>query len=513
MKKIILFVASVELLFATNGTNLIGTSTISRSLGGTGVAHFTNGVEALHKNVALMGDVKNSDFQFDITYFQASVTSSLYDKMPLNANLDSSGLGNLPSYDGPATANSQPMLDTSFIPSVGYVFRYSDHVVFGFGMIGAAGMATNYKGEMSQRQMKSSMMLMKLMPAISYRQNNVTFGFSPVIGLGSMSLNYDESYLDENGNPYPYGTKPQSDRQGLFGTNVGGDKLVPSLGFETGFDVKVTPRFRFGGTYKSSLKYTYKDVANFSQFGPNGMVYMADEWVRNNTNLTGGLNENQGLSDQLIAAGMNKTVANAIEALAGSSTIKGALAATNPKNLDDLVLEQPWEMAVGFSYQLNEEMLFTADYRYIAWGLAEGYKDFGWKNQNVIAAGLEFDLDGVRLRMGYNYADSPIEDTSNEQGALLTDVQGHLVFDQALSMLNLVGFPAISTTHFTCGMGWDLTDSMTLDGAVVYSPVSTVKRKGQLSPLQTGFDTIDFAYEYETKMEQLSLSFGLNIRM
>ena len=515
MRKFLLLVASVELLLATNGTNLIGTSTVSRSLGGTGVAHFTNGVEALHKNIALMGDVKKSDFQFDLTYFSANVTSGVYDKMPLNANLPSSNLPNLPSYDAKTYAKSQPMIDTSFIPSVGYVSRYNDHIVFGFGMIGAAGMAANYKGEMAQRQLKSSMMLMKLVPAISYRQNNTTFGFAPVIGLGSMSLNYDEAYLDPNGNPYPYGTKPQSNRQGLFGTNIGGDKLVPSLGFEAGFDVKVTPNFRFGGSYKSSLKYTYKNVANFSQFGPNGMVYMADEWVRNNVpqlhNV--GLNPNQGLSEQLQSAGMSQLAANAIEALAGTSTIQDALAATNPNHLDDLTLEQPWEMAIGFSYQLNEEMLLTADYRYIAWGLAQGYKDFGWKNQNVLAAGLEFDLDGVRMRMGYNYADSPIEDVSGEEGAFLTDVQGHYVFDQALSMLNMVGFPAISTTHFTFGLGWDMSDDITLDTAVVYSPTSTVTRKGALSPLQTGLDAVDFAYEYETKMEQLSISFGLNIRM
>lgn len=508
MKKTLLFLASAELLLATNGTNLIGTSTVSRSLGGTGVAHYTSAAEALHKNISLMGDVKESDFQFDLTYFQANITSSVYDKMPLNANLN---LPNLPSYNAKTSAQSQQMLDTSFIPSISYVFRHSDNVVFGFGMIGAAGMATNYKGEMSQRQIKSSMMLMKLVPAVSYRQNNTTFGFAPIIGLGSMSLNYDEAYLDSNGNPYPYGTKPQSNRSGLFGTNVGGDKLEPAFGFEAGFDVKVTPNFRFGGTYKSSLKYTYKEVANFSQFGPNGMVYMADEWIRNNYGQ--GLDPNQGLSQQLQNAGMNQLEADAIEALAGSATIQDALAATNPNNLDDLTLEQPWEMAIGFSYQLNETMLFTTDYRYIAWGLSEGYKDFGWKNQHVIAAGLEFDLDDMRMRMGYNYADSPIPDVANESGALLTNVQGHYVFDQALSMLNMVGFPAISTTHFTFGLGWDITDSATLDTAFIYSPTSTVSRKGALNPLQTGFDAIDFAYEYETQMEQFSLSFGLNIRM
>ena len=458
-----------------------------------------------------MGDVKEDEFQFDLTYFSADVSSGVYDKMPLNANLPSSGLPNLPSYDAKSYATSSPMLDTSFIPSVSYVFRYDDTTVLGIAMIGAAGMAVNYKGDYSQRQLKSSMMLMKILPAISYRQGNVTFGFAPVLGLGSMSLNYDEAYLDPNGNPYPYGTKPQSHRKGLFGTNVGGDTLVPSFGFEAGFDVKVTPKFRFGASYKSSLRYTYKNVANFAQFGPNGMVYMADEWMYNNYG--SGLQTNQGLSEQLQAAGMSSLAADAIEALAGTATIQDALSATNPNRLDDLTLEQPWEFAIGFSYDVTPISTFTFDYRYIAWGLAQGYKDFGWQNQNVIAAGMEFDFDTFMFRMGYNYAQSPIKNVSGEEGALLTDVQGHLVFDQALSMLNMVGFPAISTTHFTFGAGWDIDEKTTLDIAFVYSPQSSVTRKGSLSPLQTGFDALDMSYEYETRMEQMSLSFGLNIRM
>ena len=512
MKKLLLVcLGGVSALYATNGTNLIGTSAVSRSLGGTGVAHFTSAANALHKNVALMGDLQGEDnFQFDLTYFSANVTSGVYDKMPLNANLPGSGLPNLPSYDNMTYADSQPMLDTSFIPSVAYAWRHDEETVFGVAMIGAAGMAANYEGEYSQRQLKSSMMLMKIYPAISYRQGCTTFGFAPVIGLGSMSLNYDQDYLKKNGHPYDYGTKPQSDRKGLFGTNVGGESLVPAFGFQAGFDVKVTPKFRFGASYQSSLTYTYKDVANFEQFGPDGMVYMADEWMYNNYG--SGLQADQGLSQQLQAAGMDSLAADAIEALAGTTTIQDALSAANSKNLDDLTLEQPWEFAMGFSYDLTDMSVITLDYRYIAWGLAKGYKDFGWQNQNVLAAGMEFDFETFRFRMGYNYAESPIKNVSGEHGALLTDVQGHLVFDQALSMLNMVGFPAISTTHFTFGLGWDIGEVTTLDMAFVYSPESTVSRKGSLSPLQTGFDALDMSYEYETKMEQLSMTFGLNTR-
>jgi long-chain fatty acid transport protein len=511
IKKLSLLSLTTLSLMASNGTNLIGTSTVSRSMGGTGVAFYSHATEAIGKNISLMNDIDDKEeFQFDLTYFKANLSSSVYDKMPLNANLNGE---NLPSYDQLTTAKSQDMIDTSFIPSVSYITRIDDQTVFGLAMIGAAGMADNYNGEYSQRQLKSSMMLMKIIPAISYRQGNTTFGFAPVLGLGSMSLNYDEAYLDKNGNLYPYGTKPQSDRQGLFGTNVGGDSLVPALGFTAGMDVKVTKKLRIGMSYNSALKYTYKDVTNFSQFGPQGMVYMADEWMRNNTSNNTGLDTSKGISQNLQEAGMNSLAADAIEVLAGTTTVQNALSATNPKNLDDLTLEQPWEIALGFAYDVTDIAIFTFDYRFIAWELAEGYKDFGWENQNVFAFGMQFQAKkNLQIRAGYNYANSPIASRSEEQGALLTDVQGHLVFDQAISMLNMVGFPAISTTHFTAGFGYQYSEFTTFDFAAVYSPEATTSRKGSLSPLQTGFDALDMSYEYATVMEQISLTFGLNYK-
>ena len=513
-KKTLLLSLTASSLLATNGVNMIGTTAASRAMGGTGVAYYTHAAAALHKNVSMMGDIGKSEFQFDMTYFSATVTSSVYDTMPLNANL--APLPNLPSYDSPTSAPSQNMLDTNFIPSMTYATRISDTTVFGIAMIGAAGMATQYEGEYAQRQMNSSMMLMKIIPALSYRQGNTTFGFAPVLGLGSMSLNYDERYLDPKGTPYPYGTKPQSQREGLFGTNVGSSELIPAFGFTAGMDVKVTEKLRVGLSYNSALKYTYKEVANFSQFGPNGMVYMADEWMYNNAGV-GLSGDNSTIASQLMAAGFKdvpggQLAADAIQALAGSGTISDALSATNPDNLDDLTLEQPWEIALGFAYDVSPDMSFTFDYRYIAWGLAEGYKDFGWDNQNVYAFGVEYHADALQLRAGYNYAPSPIATASEETGALLTNVQGHLIFDQALSMLNMVGFPAISTTHFSGGIGYAMTDDVDLDFTVVYSPEATTSREGSLSPLTTGFDALDMAYAYETKMEQLTLSFGMNYR-
>jgi len=510
IKKLLLLSCAASALLATNGVNMIGTGTVSRSMGGTGVAFFSDGSGALGKNVALIADVKESELHFDLTYFNASVNSSVQDYMVLNTT---------PANPGPAVADSQNHADTNFIPTISYVSKIDDSWSWGATMMGAAGMGVDYEGEAAQRQLKTGMMLMKIIPGISYRTGNTTFGFAPVLGLGSLSINYDEAQTQ------PDGTRDtsQSDREGLFGTNIGGDSLVPAFGWQAGMDVKVTDKLRIGTTYQSSLKYKYKDVANFKQFGPHGMVNMANDFLGANGQPVfsqDSTETTQAMIDALVPL-VGQATADTIGQLMPAGLISDSLKATDPSNLDDLTMEQPWEVAIGFGYELTDHVTVTGDYRYIAWGLAEGYKDFGWENQSVYAIGFEFKPNKkFRFRGGYNYADSPIKNVSNEMGSLLTDVQGSYVFDQAISMLNMVGFPAITTTHFTLGAGYDFTENLTIDGAFVYAPEAETTRSGSLVPgasdaLTNGLATIpsiDMAYEYTTKMTQMSLTMGVNYR-
>ncbi|MBT7349987.1 hypothetical protein HN803_04305, partial [candidate division WWE3 bacterium] len=307
-------------------------------------------------------------------------------------------------------------------------------------------------------------------------------------------------------------------REGIFGTNVGGSELESAIGYTVGMDVKVTPKLRIGATYNSALKNTYREVANFSQFGPNGMVYMADEWMRNNTGAGLTTGDVSTIGVQLMDNVAFSTIPNAqdiadtIQKLSGAGSITDALAATNPDHRDDLTMEQPWEIAVGFAYDISNKMVVTFDYRYIAWGTAEGYRDFGWDSQHVYAFGMQHTGKDYVLRAGYSYADSPIPNTTDEFGAVLTDVQGTLVFKQAVSMLNMVGFPAISTTHFSVGGGYAFDEDIDFDLAMMYSPTATATRSGSLNPVELGFEAVDMPYEYQTTMQQLSLSFGINYK-
>lgn len=520
IKKLLLLSCAASSLLATNGVNMIGTGTVSRSMGGTGVAFFSDGSGAMGKNVALIADVKESELHLDVTYFNATVQTSTTDYMILNDTT-----ANPLYHPNPGYVESQNHLDTNFIPTVSYVSKINDTWSWGATMMGVAGLGVDYDGHEAQRKMKTGMMLMKIIPGVSYRTGNTTFGFAPVLGLGSMSLNYDEGQTDINGNR----DTSQSNREGLFGTNIGGPDLVPALGWQAGMDIKVTEKLRIGTTYQSSLKYKYKDVANFKQFGPHGMVNMTNDYT--NGALQGmrdqNIQNNQNLIDAITGASgglIDDALAQSLIQLMPSGLIGDSLDATNPANLDDLTMEQPWEVAIGFGYELTDQVVVTGDYRYIAWGLAEGYKDFGWENQSVYALGFEFTPNKkFRFRGGYNYADSPIKDVSGEIGSLMTDVQGSLVFNQAISMLNMVGFPAIATTHFTLGAGYDFTENLTIDGAFMYSPETETSRSGSLVPgasdllsdqlpANIHIPGLDMDYEYKTKMEQMTLSLGLNYR-
>ena len=539
IKKLLLLSCAASSLLATNGVNMIGTGTVSRSMGGTGVAFFSSGSDAMNKNPALIADVKNNEFHVDVTYFNASVKTSTTDNMFLNETAAN------PIYDGYSpNGTSQNHLDTNFIPTMSYVSKINDTWSWGASMFGVAGLGVDYKdtskknytdvngnpnSNYGQRRFKSGMMLMKIIPAVSYRTGNTTFGFAPVLGLGSMSINFDESQTQADGNR----DNRQSKREGLFGTNIGGPDLVPAFGWQAGMDVKVTEKLRIGATYQSSLKYTYNDVANFKQFGPHGMVNMSNDFLGGSLQGLGGDVQDGQIESQLSTAfqnaGLDATTAGlaatAMVALMPTGTIAESMEATNPANLDDLTMEQPWEIAVGFGYELTDQVTITGDYRYIAWGLAEGYEDFGWENQSVYALGFEFRPNKkFRFRGGYNYADSPLKGTEGELGSLLTDVQGTLVFDQAVSMLNMTGFPAIATTHFTLGAGYDFTKNLTIDGAFMYSPEVEVSRSGALLPGASGLvgaqlpgfieglviPGVDMNYEYKTSMQQMTLSLGVN---
>ena len=121
-------------------------------------------------------------------------------------------------------------------------------------------------------------------------------------------------------------------------------------------------------------------------------------------------------------------------------------------------LTQPAELKLGAAYVMGN-MLYTADFKQIAWSSAEGYKDFGWEDQNVISLGAKYSTKKYWAGVGFNSGNNPIK----EQSALTAH-------GQTVNFFNNLFFPATTETHISVGGGYSLTSNLTLEGAVVMAP-------------------------------------------
>ncbi|HEX5623657.1 MAG TPA: outer membrane protein transport protein [Sulfuricurvum sp.] len=141
-------------------------------------------------------------------------------------------------------------------------------------------------------------------------------------------------------------------------------------------------------------------------------------------------------------------------------------------------LEQPSEMGAGIAYAMGRSVI-AVDYKRISWSDAAGYKDFGWKDQDVYAIGYQHAQNNWAIRAGYNYAKSPIVKNA----------------DGMVDMLNLLAFPATVESHYALGGSYGFTKKTSVDVAYVYAPEATdalgmtsTKHSQQALSVQVSYD-------------------------
>lgn len=202
-------------------------------------------------------------------------------------------------------------------------------------------------------------------------------------------------------------------------------------------------------------------------------------------NAGGGQSQDFGLGAQIgIAYRVNDIV------FAGL-TYQSPLAMTYEKVFDtngdgeyeDMKLTQPQEVAVGIGVMPMENLKLVTDIRWINWADAKGYKDFQWKDQWTIGIGGEFKpVQKLALRAGWNYAKTPIRGEDNLQGYPVSESNipnfDSPFGDFNIAFFNLIGFPAIAEHHITLGLGYELTNSMSIDLAYKHAFEKEVTSKG-----------------------------------
>jgi long-chain fatty acid transport protein len=165
-----------------------------------------------------------------------------------------------------------------------------------------------------------------------------------------------------------------------------------------------------------------------------------------------------------------------------SMKYKHVFDSNNDRVYEDLKLQQPQEIAAGIGYRVLPNLKVGLDLRWINWSKADGYKQFKWKDQTVIAIGGEYQVNpALKLRAGYNYGKSPIRSYSGLNGTNQTNNIPNLASqftDFDVQWFNLIGFPAITEHHITLGGSYQFTKNFAVDLAYVHAFEKKVESTG-----------------------------------
>jgi long-chain fatty acid transport protein len=218
-------------------------------------------------------------------------------------------------------------------------------------------------------------------------------------------------------------------------------KFVPAFAYNSGsFGLGFAPVLQYG-----SLDINY-DSTNFG--GGNighgsksdfGYGYNLGAYFDATKDLTFGLAYQSEIA--MTYSGVITTAANGFGI---GPTGSGAIA--NDK------MNQPAELKAGVAYTMGPWMV-TGDYKRVYWGQADGYKAFGWKDQDIFALGGKYSGNGWWIGAGYNHGKDPISTGTNT----------------AINMFNNVFFPAITEDHYTLGGGLAIGKMASLDFAYVHA--------------------------------------------
>jgi long-chain fatty acid transport protein len=298
---------------------------------------------------------------------------------------------------------------------------------------------------------------------------------------------------------------------------------IPALGISYSFPNLPQWRFGFGAYGVTGLGVDYRgtsiDQANFFNFGPGGTAplasgaysnlqimkfaptaaYQVNEW------LSLGAAFNISYSTLDLRSGSNSGFAPGVQIGAivkPHQSVSIGLTYTSPQDvkhgnvlpgpnnsLNSLSLSSPHNLGVGVSWEaIPRKLLFEADFKWLDWANADGYRDFGWKDQYVLGIGAQFKpIPKLALRLGYNYGNNPVKPDQNFVGATvtpfgpnpkMTSVQGTPIPVYYYETFRTIGFPAIIEHHITAGIGYDVTDRFVVNVSFMYAFDNTITATG-----------------------------------
>ena len=215
--------------FATNGDNVMGVGTISRSMGGVGVAAPQDAITAVFGNPAAMCYIPcdTSEVDFAATLFTPHVHADVKTTGP--------GAPALSNSDVSANSGGQPYA----FPAIGIYTPISDNWRFGLAAYGVSGMGVDYRGTALRNSgvgnfgIKTDFQVMKFAPNLAYR-------ILPNLSVGAaLQINWAQLDLGE-GSAHAFG-----------------------VGTQVGVLYKPIDPLSIGVTYQSPQSHKFRQVYNF----------------------------------------------------------------------------------------------------------------------------------------------------------------------------------------------------------------------------------------------------------
>lgn len=157
--------------------------------------------------------------------------------------------------------------------------------------------------------------------------------------------------------------------------------------------------------------------------------------------------------------------------------------------INSLALSSPNNVGVGVGWEaLPRKLLFEADFKWLNWANADGYRHFDWKDQYVFNIGAQFKpIPKLALRLGYNYGNNPVQPHKNFVGATVTPfgpqptfttIQGAAIPTYFFETFRTIGFPAIVENHITVGIGYDVTERFNVNVGFMYAFENSITATG-----------------------------------
>jgi long-chain fatty acid transport protein len=311
--------------------------------------------------------------------------------------------------------------------------------------------------------------------------------------------------------------------------------LVPAIGLSTPITSDSTSffsKFRFGlAAYGSSgLGVDYRD--RFVALGPGAAIFTQYSVFKFAPNLAYRITDNLsvGVNFQLdytaldLGSGTSSGFGfgGQIGAIYKLGPVSFGLSYVSPQTVnhkkvsdfngdgikDTLKLEMPQTVGLGIAFQprgnlllKDDNLLIEGDFKWINWANAQGYKDFGWRDQYVFGLGLQYKpIPRLALRLGVNYGQNPVKTHNGFNPGGFTDVQGKSVPNFNYEYLRIIGFPALVETHLTCGIGYDFSERFGVNLGYTHGFAKSISETG-LGPTTIG-----------SKLAEDSIEVGLSWR-